>query len=761
MKKILFNIFLLFFTTAHSTSNIKLFQNLNEINEFVTKLEEHPLPNNKNWSKPDYSFFYKKQEKNVIHNMINDLSVFLGLKNRQWSTTLFSNLLKKIVNQQPKLNEHILRFSSDKDSNFIIITEIGGAIHSLARILNELHTLKIINNDLKIKTGNYIVFNGNAIGNSPYLLETFSIILKLMEINPTQLFFIKGKYELQDNWKNFGLKKELLFKIKKNPVGKIPLEKNIEAFFHNLPLALYIDIENKGEKYIRISYFNRNFTKLNENNFVNFLNKKQLQKLNSFPLKNSRFSLSPINIMAIINGSNHTTKHGFQLLFPDKGATAWAAISGASGYNNNVFHFKNDAFIILNEKAETIQYYKQDAIKKDGFKMKTFNVFNKIKKEKTNEKINIKETIDTKIDHAKTKDINDENSDDIKIGTTLDLSTSLSEVSKYVLIGLNLKIKELNENGGIHGRKVVLIDLNDRYNPQKALKNIEKLLQQGINTILSPVGSYPLQGYLELAKNKTISIFFPDATSPEYRNNSIRNIVHFLACSGTEGKVITNYLLEKHSPRKIALFYKPEPFSLGALNSAKDILKKHNLIEEKDWIKVQHRPGSIDLDDAVKKIKKFDPEAIILLSSALPNQILINKLKLEYLFNKTILGISSSSGIAFKTFIKMKNLNFTYTQLTPDPKKSDLQIVKEFRNIAELNNEGFLSYTLQGYMIAALFFDIVKKIKGPITNDKILDFIEKIKHYNFKGIELNFNPETRELANSLWLNTGNEIIKVK
>lgn len=746
MKKILITMLLFLFGITYGANNIKLFQNLTEINEFVTKLKEHPKPNNKNWSKPDYSVFYKKQNKNIIYKTINNLAIFLGLKKIEWSPLSFTNLLKKIVKKQTKLNEHILRFSSTEDSNFIIITEIGGAVHSLTRILNKLYDLKLIDEQLKIKKNNYIIFNGNAIGNSPYLLETLSIILKLIEINPDQLFFIKGKYEIQENWKNFGFVKELLFKIKGNPVGNIPMEKTINSFFHNLPLALYIDIDNKAKEYIRISYFNKNYSKLNENNFSNILNKKQLVKLKSLNIENSNPSSSIINIMATINGFNgingfnQKTINGLKLLLPDNETTTWGAISGASSYNKNVFNFNSDAFIILDNKTWTIKSYTQNTNKKNEFKIETLDIFNRIK-----------------VDNSKIKDIKTENSNLFKIGTTLDLPNDIP-----TLIGMKLRIKELNENGGIDGKKVVLIGLNDKYNPRKALKNIKRLVKESINTILLPIGSYTLQRYLNLAKSKKIAIFFPDATSPKYRNNSIRNIVHFLASSSTEGEVITNYLLKEYSLKKIALFYTAEPFGMGALNRAEYILKKHNLIENKDWIKVSHRPGSINLDDAVNKIKNFNPEAIILLSSsAVLTERLLNKLKLEFLFNKIILGISSNSGIQFKRFINKKNLNFIHTQFTPDPEKSSLQIVKNFRSVAKSNNIPLSAYTLEGYIIASLFFDIVKKIKGPITNDTILNAIEKIQNYNFNGINLNFNPETRELANALWLNTGKKTVKIK
>ena len=60
-------------------------------------------------------------------------------------------------------------------------------------------------------------------------------------------------------------------------------------------------------------------------------------------------------------------------------------------------------------------------------------------------------------------------------------------------------------------------------------------------------------------------------------------------------------------------------------------------------------------------------------------------------------------------------------------------------------------FSLEGYITASIFIDILKKIQGDITIDKIINQIEKIKDYNFKGFPLNFDQKTRELAKKIWI----------
>lgn len=63
-------------------------------------------------------------------------------------------------------------------------------------------------------------------------------------------------------------------------------------------------------------------------------------------------------------------------------------------------------------------------------------------------------------------------------------------------------------------------------------------------------------------------------------------------------------------------------------------------------------------------------------------------------------------------------------------------------------------FVLQGYLSADLFISILQKIKGALTHEKIHEVIASFKQQLYKGLMLNYNPQTQELSNKLWLDTG-------
>ena len=749
--------------------NILPFRNTEDLNKYAKQHKEYPKIDNTNWLKPNYTSFYQKEQPTILQNKLNQILNILRIKRTLWDFNLFKNQLKKVKQVSNKKN-YIVKLESN-NSKFIVFTDISGAFHSLVRNLNKLIELNLLNKSLEILGDNYIIFNGNVLGNSPYILETFTVLLKLIDKNPNKVFFIAGNYEYKNNWQNFGIKKELILKSKTNILNKIPLEKELRTFLKSLPLAIYIT--DKNNKTTRISYFNRNFTRLNESFFANFLKQKQTKIIEEFSLKNTEKKPTKFNLNVILNGENKLSQNnnGLFTLLPEKGTISWGALSCPTDYGREVFNFLNDAFLIISPENQKISLYYQNAIKQPGYSYLEQNIFQQIlgqQKIKTNgnlqkiatPKIVAKPDTKTKEGIIAPKEAETEIFEEISIGTTLDLSAELSENSKQVLNGLFLKINDTNSKGGINKQKINLIYMDDKFNPELARKNIQELINSGISTILCPMGSLQFKAYSHFMKDGKISVFFPEATSPEFRVATNKNVVHFFASVDREAQVLSEYMFENNYPNKIAIFYREEPFGIKAYEKTVEILHKHNFVKGRDWIAIPHSPSSVDVSEEAERIQRFIPDSIIFLTSSIHAKNLINNLGMNFLFNKKLYGLSSLSGKSFKTFIKNKNLKMINTQLTPSIDNLDIEIVKEFNELTTKNNIKPSSYLLEGYLAASLFLYYLEQISPPMTNEKIMTEIENTSKLNYKGLTLNFNPQKRELANTVWLDNDEEIITI-
>ena len=99
---------------------------------------------------------------------------------------------------------------------------------------------------------------------------------------------------------------------------------------------------------------------------------------------------------------------------------------------------------------------------------------------------------------------------EILVGTILDQSGPLAGFGKQSRLGMQLRVDEVNEQGGINGRKLKLIVEDDGYDPKKAVLAAQKLVNQDkIFIMAGHLGTAQNLASMPVQFEKNIINFFP------------------------------------------------------------------------------------------------------------------------------------------------------------------------------------------------------------------------------------------------------------
>jgi ABC-type branched-subunit amino acid transport system substrate-binding protein len=162
---------------------------------------------------------------------------------------------------------------------------------------------------------------------------------------------------------------------------------------------------------------------------------------------------------------------------------------------------------------------------------------------------------------------------EIKIGQTVPYSGPASAFSSYgrVMVGY---FQMLNEKGGINGRKVNLLSLDNAFSPPKALEQTRKLVEDdGVLADVGTVGTVPniaIQKYLN--QNKVPQVF---ASAGGRRFNDPQNFpwtVPTYPAFVMEGATFGKYILKNLPNAKIAVLYQNDDYGKDFLTGLKDAL---------------------------------------------------------------------------------------------------------------------------------------------------------------------------------------------
>ena len=99
---------------------------------------------------------------------------------------------------------------------------------------------------------------------------------------------------------------------------------------------------------------------------------------------------------------------------------------------------------------------------------------------------------------------------EIVIGTAQDLSGPIVALSKPAVNGMLMRVDEVNEQGGIHGRKIRLVVEDHGYDPKKAVLAAQKMIQRDkIFAALGSIGTPTAMAAMPLYLEKNVAHLFP------------------------------------------------------------------------------------------------------------------------------------------------------------------------------------------------------------------------------------------------------------
>src|SRR6202046_1350464 len=159
---------------------------------------------------------------------------------------------------------------------------------------------------------------------------------------------------------------------------------------------------------------------------------------------------------------------------------------------------------------------------------------------------------------------------EIKIGQTVPFS---GPASAYATIGKAQAayIKMVNDQGGVNGRKINLIQYDDAYSPPKAVEQIRKLVESDevllTFQILGTPSNAAVQKYLNL--KKVPQLFAATGASKFTDPKNFPWTLGFNPNYQTEGRIYGQYILKNHPDAKIGILYQNDDLGRDYLTGIK------------------------------------------------------------------------------------------------------------------------------------------------------------------------------------------------
>ena len=201
-------------------------------------------------------------------------------------------------------------------------------------------------------------------------------------------------------------------------------------------------------------------------------------------------------------------------------------------------------------------------------------------------------------------------SNEILIGTIQDLSGPLAGYGKAVRNGMQMRIDEVNEQGGVHGRKLRLVTEDSGYDPKRAVLAAQKLVNQDkIFIMLAHIGTAQNNAAMPVLFEKNIVNFMPVTAAREMYEPFNRLKYAGFATYYDQMRSVVPFLVKDKKISKVCVIHQDDEFGLEVVRGAEAALKTINM----DFAeKTSFKRGATDFSSQVARMKSAGCEMVVL-----------------------------------------------------------------------------------------------------------------------------------------------------
>ena len=163
---------------------------------------------------------------------------------------------------------------------------------------------------------------------------------------------------------------------------------------------------------------------------------------------------------------------------------------------------------------------------------------------------------------------------EIKIGAALPLTGEGALYGQAAKNAIDLAVSQINETGGIHGKKVKVLYEDTKLSPQEATIAVTKLITiNKVPLIIGPMASSAVEAVMPICEKNKVIVVSPSATDHKLTGKS-RYFFRTIVNDVYEGEVMARFVYEKLGLRKLAIFYVQSAGPQGVSEALVDNFRK-------------------------------------------------------------------------------------------------------------------------------------------------------------------------------------------
>ena len=273
--------------------------------------------------------------------------------------------------------------------------------------------------------------------------------------------------------------------------------------------------------------------------------------------------------------------------------------------------------------------------------------------------------------------------DDIVLGMSTALSGPAAALGKDMRQGVLAGLERANRAGGVHGRGLRLVALDDGYEPARTAPNMRQLIEKDkVLAVVGNVGTPTAIAAIPIANEQKTLLYAAFTGAGVLRKNPPdRYVINFRASYAEETGAMIDALITGAGLKisDIAFFTQRDGYGDAGYSGGIAALKRHGLTNENAVLHVRYERNTLAVENALASLlyAPHEPRAVVMVGAYAPCAKFI-RLAHEAELRATFLNVSFVGSQSLATELGKLPAHVIVTQVVPHPLDETTPIVREY-----------------------------------------------------------------------------------
>jgi ABC-type branched-subunit amino acid transport system substrate-binding protein len=333
---------------------------------------------------------------------------------------------------------------------------------------------------------------------------------------------------------------------------------------------------------------------------------------------------------------------------------------------------------------------------------------------------------------------------DLVIGNIASMTNPTSkENSSNLTLGYNVYFEEVNRRGGIHGRRIRLLNKDDGVVAERMVAETQALIADP--QVIALAGFLNTAGLVEIMKRKMLA----DAGIAMIAPIGPFNATNFYPMRPGYNEEAEKLLQEAHETQKkrVAMVYYQQAFGPSVFAHAQAAAKKIG-VDIVATASFETAPDKMlpGIHAAADALAKAEPDAVIVIAAGAGAFNFVKEFRKTPSGSAQLYALSPADSFGF---VKVAGLEaargVVISQAIPYPGHRALAVVRDYHRLMKqyAPDKPFSFYSLEGMMGAKIVVEALRRAGPNPTRAKVIAALNTMKDYDVGDFTVSYTPQAR------------------